>query len=200
MRALVTFLACCAVGCGAGATGGNGGTTPAADPGAAEGAVQEVTALLEAHCESGLHTSPEYLGDPLLIVGTAGEIMEGRSLLEQTQESYGERGIEVRHDCSSVQRWVFSSPDGSVVWAEESIRTNARFPGIDVSFPAQRTLILQRAPEGWRLSFYSLAVRLPDENLDEAFGVGHQPEHGGEGGAPAAPAEDAASEEGASSE
>ena len=82
MRALLTLVTCFALGCGASTAGGGGGTTAAADPAARETAVREVTALLEAHCESGIHTSTEHLGDPLLVVGTAGEIMEGRTTLE----------------------------------------------------------------------------------------------------------------------
>jgi hypothetical protein len=198
MRGLVTLIACFSVGCGAGTVR----STPCASPGdgddpaARDTAIREVTELLEAHCESGIHTVEEFLPEdgPLLVVGTAGEIMEGRALLEQINATYETRGIEVRHDCSEVQRWVYASPSGDVAWAEEAIRTNARFPGIDVSFPSQRTLIFGRTPEGWRLQYYSLSVRLPDDDLDTVFGVGHQPpgEGGGAGASPgsaSAPAE-----------
>lgn len=192
MRALVIVVSTIAVGCGAGAAQtASSGTTPTAGPEARQAAVAEVTALLEASCESGVHTMEELLpGDgQILIVGTAGEIMEGRALLDEVNATYATRGIEVRHDCSEVQRWVYASEAADVVWAEESIRTNARFPGIDVSFPSQRTLIFQRTPDGWTLRFYQLAVRLPDEHLDSVYGVGLQTAPAEAPAEPAEPAE-----------
>ena len=47
--------------------------------------------------------------------------------------------------------------------------THASWPGFSVDFPSQRTMIFERMPEGWRLRYYSLSVRLPDDQLDEAY-------------------------------
>lgn len=181
MRSLVFVVACAAMGCGAQAVQ-QAQSCPAAadrlapDPAARAAAELEVTELLVAHCERGIHNSVEHTSSdgPLLVVGTAGETMEGNALLEETNASYASRGIEVRYDCSEVQRWVYASATGDVVWAAESIRTNARFPGLEVAFPSARTLVFERTPEGFRLRYYSLAVQLPDENLDEVFGVRHR--------------------------
>lgn len=161
-------------------------TTPAgpADPAARQTAIDEVTQIATEHCAEGVHGSLEHVATEgaLLIVGTAGEIIEGRPTLEEVNASYGTRNVTVRHDCAEVQRFIYASQDANVVWLEEAIRTHASWPGFTVDFPSQRTMIFERGPAGWQLRYYSLAARIPDDQLDEAYA---QPP---EVPAPAAPA------------
>jgi hypothetical protein len=181
MRVLFSVALFVLSGCGASQAQQTANTVPG-DP---EAAVREVTALIAQRCEAGLHGDLELVSPegPILVVGTAGETMEGRALLEQTNASYESRGVAVRYDCSGVQRWVYASEAGDVVWAEEAIETHATFPGMQVAFPSQRTLVFERTAGGWRLRYYGLSVRLPDDRLDEVYGLPQ-----GEAGAPAEPA------------
>lgn len=151
-------------------------TTPAAspdatDPAARQTAIDEVTQLATEHCAEGVHGSLEHVATEgaLLIVGTAGEIIEGRPTLEEVNASYGTRNVTVRHDCAEVERFVYASQAGDVVWLEEAIRTHASWPGFTVDFPSQRTMVFERGATGWQLRFYALAARLPDDQLDEAY-------------------------------
>ncbi len=173
MRKLATLVCVLFVGGCCSTTTGQGETTPdPAGQGDPAAAVEAVTALAVEHCEHGIHGSLDHVSsDGLLIVGTAGEIMEGRSLLEQTNSSYEERGISVRHECQDVQRWVNASASGDVVWVEEALRTHARMPDWEVAFPSQRSMVFERTAEGWMLRYYSLSVRLADDHLDEVFAV-----------------------------
>ncbi len=168
MRNLVmtSLIALVLVGCGA----RQGGTT-AVDPAMRQQAVDEVTQLAAAACREGVHGSMENVATegPLLIVGTAGEVIEGRASLEEVNQSYTTRNVEVVHDCEGAQRLVYSSTAANVVWVEEALQTHAAWPGFSVDFPSQRTMIFERMPEGWRLRYYSLSARLPDDQLDQAY-------------------------------
>jgi len=158
------------VGCGSSQTVTT--TTPVNDdPVSGQQAVDEVLQLATQHCENGVHGSLDYVATdgPLLIVGTAGEVIEGRASLEEVNASYTTRDVEVRHDCTNAQRFAYAAAAGNVVWVEEAIRTHASWPGFTVDFPSQRTLIFERTAEGWKLRYYSLSVRLPDDQLDQAY-------------------------------
>jgi hypothetical protein len=151
-------------------------TTPTAppaavDPAARQAAIDEVTQIATEHCAAGVHGSLEHVATEgaLLIVGTAGEIIEGRPTLEEVNASYGTRNVTVRHDCAEVERFVYAAQDANVVWVEEAIRTHASWPGFTTDFPSQRTMIFERTPAGWQLRFYELAARIPDDQLDEAY-------------------------------
>lgn len=165
---LITLLFALAIAaCGASQ---QGGTTPA-DPALRQEAIDAVTQLAVENCEHGIHGSLDHVATdgPLLIVGTAGEILEGRASLEEVNESYTTRNVVVEHECGEVQRIVTASQSANVVWVEEALRTHASLPGFSVDFPSQRTMIFERMPEGWQLRYYSLSVRLPDDQLDEAY-------------------------------
>lgn len=140
-------------------------------------AENEVTQLAIQHCEEGAHGTLDHMATdgPLLIVGTAGEIIEGRASLDEVAASYGTRNVVVRHNCENVQRFVYSAAAGNIVWVEEAIRTHASWPGFTVDFPSQRTMIFEATEEGWRMRYYSLSVRLPDDQLDQAYAQPTEP-------------------------
>jgi hypothetical protein len=181
MGKLVIASLTLAILAGCGARQG-GGTMATADAGAQQAAIDEVSRIAAEHCATGVHGSMDHVATdgPLLIVGTAGEIIEGRASLDEVNQSYSTRDVEVRHDCEGAQRLAYAAAAGNVVWLEEALRTHASWPGFSVDFPSQRTMIFERLPEGWRLRYYSLSVRLPDDQLDEAYA---QPADGAAGAA-----------------
>ncbi len=130
-----------------------------------------MTQLAIRHCQDGVHGTNEHVASEgaLLIVGTAGEIIEGRPSLNEVNESYVNRNVVIRHECVDVQRFIYASAEANVVWVEEALRTHASGPGFSVNFPSQRSIIFERTQEGWRLRYYSLSVRLPDDQLDQAY-------------------------------
>jgi hypothetical protein len=149
----------------------SGDPAASADPAARQAAIDEVTQIATDHCADGVHGSLEHVATDgaLLIVGTAGEVIEGRPTLEEVNASYGTRNVTVHHDCTEAQRYVYASQAGDVVWVEEAIRTHASWPGFTTDFPSQRTMIFERGPAGWQLRFYELAARIPDDQLDDAY-------------------------------
>lgn len=149
-----------------------------ADPATREQAIEEVTRIVTANCENGLHGPLAQMASDrqLLIRGTAGETMEGRAALEEMNASYEHRDVEVAHQCAEVHRRVYASMSGNVVWVEEGLRTHAAWPpSFSVEFPSQRTMVFEREGDSWRLQYYALSVALPDNNLDEAFAEPGEP-------------------------
>jgi len=190
-RAGIALLALIVTGC-CGSTQHQVTATNPSPPSVNDQAVEEVTELMERFCEQGIHRSSEHIATdgPVLVVGTAGEIMEGRALLEESNSAYEQRGISVRYECADAFRAVYASAMGDIVWGEETVRTHASFPGLSVVFPTQRTLVFERESQGWRLRYYSLSVNLPDDHLDEVYGINAAPQQPAQAEqAPAGPAD-----------
>lgn len=173
MRILVITTLAISIAAGCGAQQGSGTTTaPAtAGPETRQQAIDDVLQLATTNCQDGIHGSLDHVAadGPLLIVGTAGEVIEGRPSLEEVNQSYTTRNVVVRHECDGVHRMAYASANADVVWVEEALRTHASWPGFSVDFPSQRTMIFEQMPQGWQLRYYSLSVRLPDDQLDLAY-------------------------------
>jgi hypothetical protein len=172
----VALLSLLAVVSAAACASSQHGTTTV-DPAVRSQAIEDVTQIVTANCEDGLHGPLAQIASDrqLLIRGTAGETMEGRAALEETNASYQDREVEVAHRCAEVHRRVYASASGDVVWVEEGLRTHVAWPpSFSVEFPSQRTMVFEREGGEWRLQYYALSVALSDDNLDEAFAASEE--------------------------